>query len=60
MLFRKTDGTIVELKKTDYKNDKMYYIALSNLKQHNSNETTVIESSKDNSYSKQAITNLLK
>jgi len=32
MLFRKSDGSIIELKKTEYKNDSSYYTNLMKIK----------------------------
>ena len=67
MLFRKSDGSIVEVKKTDYKNDCVYYTNLMKIR----TETRKIPSkillsnpglnvAKDDFYSKQAIHKLMK
>uniref|UniRef100_A0A6C0B1M2 Uncharacterized protein n=1 Tax=viral metagenome TaxID=1070528 RepID=A0A6C0B1M2_9ZZZZ len=64
MLFRKYDGTIIEIKRADFKNDVLYYTHIINMKGAASNEQK--EESKTNSskerergYSTQAIFSLL-
>jgi peptide deformylase len=39
MLFRTFIGTLVEIHKYDYLNDKLYYEAIMNLKRNNQNKT---------------------
>jgi len=66
MIFRKSDGTLVDIKKKDYKNDSMFYSKLMSVKiqkekkQQNVHAAFIAkESSKDVFYSKQAIDKLL-
>ena len=59
MLFRKHDGTIVEIKKCDYVNDDIYYKKIMEVTiSKNDNTTNIIYTAKD-SYSTQAIQKLL-
>jgi hypothetical protein len=67
MLFRKYDGSIIEVKKTDFKNDKLYYTFIMNIKMNMDMDMKTGSSVKDTNeikerryYSKQAIDNLLK
>jgi type IV secretory pathway component VirB8 len=58
MLFRKHDGSIVEIKRSTYKNDSLYYVSIMKTLGHESKRE--IETSKyKNNYSTQAITKLL-
>jgi hypothetical protein len=63
MLFRKHDGSIIEIKRTTYKNDSMYYISLIKTLGHESKKEEIEDSKyknkNKNSYSSQAITKLL-
>jgi len=56
MLFRKMDGTIVEINKCDYKNDNIYY---TKIMEALAKEQTSIKTSSKYSYSTQAIKRLL-
>jgi len=58
MLFRKHDGSIVEIKKSMYKNDSLYYASLMKTLGHESKKEIEHAKSKSN-YSTQAITKLL-
>jgi hypothetical protein len=58
MLFRKHDGSIVEIKKSTYKNDSMYYVSLIKTLGHESKNEIEHAKYKSN-YSTQAITKLL-
>ena len=60
MLFRKHDGSIVEIKRSAYKNDSLYYTSLMKTLGYDSKKE--IEDAKfksKSSYSTQAITKLL-
>jgi hypothetical protein len=59
MLFRKHDGSIIEVKKSDFKNDKLYYTFIMDIKIGRSVKDTP-EVKEGKYYSKQAIDNLLK
>jgi hypothetical protein len=59
MLFRKHDGSILEVKKSDFKNDKLYYTFIMGIKTRRSVKDTH-ETKEGKYYSKQAIDNLLK
>ena len=72
MLFRKSDGSIIEVKKTEYKNDISYYTNLMKIKTETRTKprtkttTTTLDPqpflkvAKDDFYSKQAINKLMK
>ena len=69
MLFRKSDGSIIEVKKTEYKNDISYYTNLMKIKTETRTKTTTtttldpqpfLKVAKDDFYSKQAINKLMK
>jgi hypothetical protein len=64
MLFRKHNGTIIEIKRSDFKNDLLYYSHIMNMKGGASNgqkEESKTNSSKEHErgYSTQAIFSLL-
>jgi len=40
MLFRDSDGSIIEINKSDFKNDYIYYTALIKIKTNNKTEIT--------------------
>lgn len=56
MLFRKMDGTIVEINKCDYKNDDIYY---TKIMEALAKEPTSVKPNSKDSYSTQAIDRLL-
>ena len=67
MLFRKSDGSIIEIKRTDYKNDHIYYTNLMKTRTETIKPQTklliskpVLNVAKDDFYSKQAIHKLMK
>ena len=76
MLFRKSDGSIIEVKKTEYKNDISYYTNLMKIKTETRTKPTkttttttttttldpqpFLKVAKDDFYSKQAINKLMK
>jgi hypothetical protein len=76
MLFRKSDGSIIEVKRTEYKNDSIYYTNLMKIKTETrtkprtktttttttttSDPQTFLKVAKDEFYSKQAINKLMK
>jgi hypothetical protein len=66
MLFRKTDGTLIDIKKNNFKNDFLYYSNVMNIKaqketkQKNIQTAFIVnESAKRTNYSKQSIEKLL-
>ena len=63
MLFRKHDGSIVEIKKSTYKNDSLYYASLMKTLGHESKKEEIehakYKNNNNNNYSTQAITKLL-
>jgi len=73
MLFRKSDGSIIEVKKSEWKNDSIYYTNLMKIKTETitttkttKTKTTTLDPppflkvAKDDFYSKQAINKLMK
>lgn len=63
MLFRKHDGSIVEIKRSVYKNDSLYYASLMKTLGYESKKEEIEDAKYNNknknSYSTQAITKLL-
>lgn len=60
MLFRKHDGSIVEIKRSAYKNDSLYYASLmKTLGYESKKEDSKYKNKNKNNYSTQAITKLL-
>lgn len=66
MIFRNIDGTLIEIKKSDFKNDQLFYKKIMSIKvkkerkQQNVQSAFIVkESSKDVLYSKQAIDKLM-
>ena len=63
MLFRNTEGLLIEINKSSYKNDHLYYKKISEIKElnSNSNSNTAITNTNANTpkYSTQAIDKVL-
>ena len=58
MLFRKQDGSMVEVKRSDFKNDELYYTYIMDIK--NSLVKEKKQPIKEPGYATQSIANLLK
>jgi hypothetical protein len=66
MIFRNVDGSLIEIKRNSFKNDKIFYTKLieikvkKEIKQQNVHSAFMVkESSKTRLYSKQAINKLM-
>ena len=60
MLFRNSDGFLVEINKCDYKNDHIYYNKIMKIKHVLNTNTNINDTNMNkNTYSKQAISRLL-
>jgi hypothetical protein len=67
MIFRKNDGLLIEINKSDFKNDFLFYEKIMSIKtkkeikQKNVKDAFIVKPlSKDGAYSKQAINRLMK
>ena len=67
MIFRNIDGALIDIRKSNFKNDKLFYTKLIEIKvkkerkQQNVHSAFMVkESSKSGLYSKQAIDKLMK
>ena len=67
MIFRNSDGLLVDIKRSDFKNDQLFYSKIMSIKvkkerkQQNVHSAFMVkESSKAGLYSKQAINKLMK
>lgn len=61
MIFRKFDGTLIEINRMDYKNDEIYYKKIMNAKSYNKSNKNLDNSSfsSSSSYTKKIVSYLL-
>jgi hypothetical protein len=56
MLFRKSDGTLIEINRKNYKNDQIYYNKIMSAKSfNNQNDQMIYEMNNDFSYTKKIL-----